>query len=153
MTVRPLYFIIGIAAIVGVTIATRGILSKTTTPIVGQMVPHVRVSSVADLSSQTGPLTVVGTVKSLNQANILAQTSGEIVSLSRSIGDTVSAGGVMGSFENSSQRAAVLQAQGGLDAANAALAKASGSSAANSSITSTLTSSTNTVRYIFILRL
>jgi HlyD family secretion protein len=42
-----------------------------------------------------------------------------------SLGDYITAGGVLAELENSSQRAAVLQAQGGVDAAQAALNKIS----------------------------
>jgi len=97
---------------------------------------HVTVASVAGLSSVNGPLPVTGKVTSLNQANILAQTSGEITSLQVSLGSRVGAGQVLATFENSSQQAAVQQAEGSYDAANAALAKATGSSAANAGISS-----------------
>lgn len=96
---------------------------------------HVKVASVASLAAQsTGPLPVTGVVTSLNHATILAQSSGEVVSLSRKIGDYVSAGAVIGSLENSSQRAAVLQAQGAYDAAEATFTNTSGTGAANSGI-------------------
>jgi multidrug resistance efflux pump len=88
--------------------------------------PHVHVASVAGLSSSVGPLPLTGKVTSLSEATILAQSSGEIVSLPRSIGDYVPAGGLIASFENSSQQAAVQQAQGAYDAAVAALSKATG---------------------------
>lgn len=97
---------------------------------------HVQVATVSDLSSQAGPLSIIGKVTSLSQATILAQTSGEITVLSHSIGDHVDAGDIIAEFENSSQRAAVLQAQGAYDAAQAALAKASGTTAQNSNVTS-----------------
>ena len=99
-------------------------------------ISHVKIASVASLSSATGPLPVTGQVTSLNQATILAQTSGEITSLNVSIGSSVGAGQILAEFENSSQRAALLQAQGAYDAATAALAKASGSTAANAGINS-----------------
>lgn len=99
-------------------------------------VPAVQVAAISALASQTGPLQVIGTVKSENQATILAQTSGELVSLTRSIGDRVSAGTVLGQFENASQRAAVLQAQGAYEAAQATLAKITGTYATNASLSS-----------------
>src|SRR5581483_10393842 len=64
---------------------------------------HVSVASVASLASAAGPLPVTGKVTSLSEATILAQTSGELVTLNRSIGDRVGAGAVIGAFENSSQ--------------------------------------------------
>lgn len=99
-------------------------------------VSYVHVSTVADLASATTPLPVTGQVTSLSRASILAQTSGEVVSLLRRLGDQVSAGEVIGSFEHSSQSAAVLQAQGAYDAAEAAYEKAVNTTAQNSSISS-----------------
>ncbi len=108
----------------------------TATADIASAVSHVQVASVGSLSSATGPLPVTGKVTSLNQATILAQSSGEITSLRVSIGSRVGAGQIIASFENSSQAAAVQQAEGAYDAANAALAKASGSTATNAGITS-----------------
>lgn len=102
----------------------------------------VHLASVASLSSNSGPLPVVGKVTSVNKANILAVSSGEVVSLTHALGDYVSAGAVIGNFENSSQRAAVLQAEGSYEAAQAAAAKASGSTAQNSSVSSSQASQT-----------
>ena len=76
-----------------------GVAADTTT----SGIPHVTISSVASLSSRSGPLPVTGKVSSRNEATILAQTSGEIVTLSRALGDRVLAGGVIAQFENSSQ--------------------------------------------------
>lgn len=80
-------------------------------------VAHVTLASVASLSNAGGPLPVVGNVTSVSQASISALSGGEITSLPRTLGDRVSAGQVIASFENSSQQAAVLQAQGTYDAA------------------------------------
>ncbi len=110
--------------------------SSTATDTTDSAIPAVQVASVAALASQAGPLQVIGTVKSENQATILSQTAGELVSLNRSIGDRVVAGSVIGQFENSSQRAAVLQAQGAYDAAQATLAKVTGTGATNASLSS-----------------
>jgi multidrug efflux pump subunit AcrA (membrane-fusion protein) len=88
--------------------------------------PHVHIASVAGLSSSVGPLPITGKVTSLSEATILSQSSGEIVSLLHSIGDYVPAGVLIAAFENSSQQAAVQQAQGSYDAAAAALSKATG---------------------------
>lgn len=98
--------------------------------------PYVQTASIGALATQAGPLGVVGTVKSRSQATILAETSGQITSLTRTIGARVAAGAVIGQFENASQRAAVTQAQGAYDAAAAALAKLQGSTAANTTISS-----------------
>ncbi len=78
---------------------------------------HVTLASVASLSNAGGPLPVTGKIASVSQASISALSGGEITSLRAKLGDRVSAGQVIASFENSSQQAAVLQAQGQYDAA------------------------------------
>ncbi len=93
--------------------------------------PQVMLATVADLAAESGPLPVTGTVTSLTQATILSQSSGQITSLPHSLGDSVAAGSVIGTFENASQQAAVLQAEGAYDAANAALTKVMGNSTQN----------------------
>jgi RND family efflux transporter MFP subunit len=92
--------------------------------------PHVKVASAASLSSAAGPLTLTGKVTSLNQATILAQTGGELVSLNVKIGDKVAAGQVLGQFENSTQQAAVTAAEGAYEAALASRSSASPQDAA-----------------------
>jgi HlyD family secretion protein len=121
-----------IIAVLGIHFATRSDTAVAALPTVA----HVRLSSVASLSSATGPLPVTGRVSSVSEASITAQTSGEITSLSAKIGQRVSAGSVIARFESSSQQAAVLQATGSYDAAVAALSKVSGSTASNSTISS-----------------
>lgn len=125
----------GVAAVAVVFVGVHAFTkSDAAAPAVSQ-VPHVREASVASLSSQNvGPLPVVGTVTSLDHAALLAQTSGPVTSLVRQLGSYVPAGGVIGELENSAQRAAVLQAQGAYDAAQASLANISGTNAQNSGI-------------------
>ncbi len=112
-----------VAVVVGVQVLTR----SATTASTPAAVTHVQVSSVAGLSAPSEPLSTTGIVTSLSEATILAQTSGETTSLAVSLGDHVGAGEVIATFENSSQHAAVQQAEGAYEAAQAALAKASGS--------------------------
>lgn len=134
-----LYSIGGAVIIVAIGAIALHLLTRnavTTTTLSG--ISHVTISSLSDLSSQSGPLPVTGKVTSLSQATILSQTSGEIITLSRTLGSSVSAGGIIAEFENSSQQAAVLQAQGAYDAAAASLAKVTGTSATNSGISSSL---------------
>ncbi len=131
------YKVVGIVAVAAVAVGGlhwlgSSSVSSATTPDT----THVVLASVASLSDQSGPLPVTGKVSSVSKASILAVSSGEIVSLTRQLGDHVSAGSIIASFENSSQRAAVLQAQGAYEGAQAALAKASGSTAQNSGLSS-----------------
>jgi len=128
----------GAVVVIAIGAITIHFLTRSSTaPEAPTGISHVQIASVASLSSASGPLPVTGTVTSLSQASILAQSSGEIVSLSRSIGDHVVAGQIIGQFENSAQQAALLQAQGAYEGAQAALAKVSGTTAQNSNITST----------------
>jgi RND family efflux transporter MFP subunit len=78
----------------------------------------------------------VGRVTSVSQASISALAGGQITSLPHTLGDKVAAGSVIASFENSSQQAAVLQAQGSYDAALAGQSAVSVSDARASAINS-----------------
>ncbi len=89
---------------------------------------QVEVKSVAELSSDQPKLSIVGLVSSKSEATVRAEKSGQVTSVNRSLGDSVSAGTIVASIENASENAAVLSAQGAVDAAQAALAKISGGS-------------------------
>ncbi len=133
-----LYSIGGAVAIVVIVLVGDHVLTRAPADsTVISNISHVTSASVASLTSAAGPLPVTGKVTSLNQATILAQTSGQITSLPVAIGTRVAAGQIIAEFENSSQEAATLQAQGAYDAAQAALAKATGSTAVNAGISST----------------
>ncbi len=88
----------------------------------------VEVKSIAELSSDQPMLSIVGVVQSVSEATVRAEKSGQVVSVNRSLGDSVVAGTVVASIENASESAAVLSAQGSVDAAQAALSKISGGS-------------------------
>ncbi len=79
----------------------------------------VTLASVGDLSLETSPLPLLGTVISRSEANILAESSGKIVVYKR-LGDYVGAGEKIAEFDNASERAALLSAEGAYDAAKAA---------------------------------
>ncbi len=89
---------------------------------------QVEVKSIAELSSDQPTLSVVGIVQSKSEATVRAEKSGQVVSVNRSLGDSVAAGTIVASIENASENAAVLSAQGSVDAAQASLAKISGGS-------------------------
>lgn len=131
-----LYSIGGAIVIIIALIGVRALLRAPAEATLPPVLSHVTVASVAGLSSVNGPLPVTGKVTSLNQASILAQSAGEITSLQVHLGSHVSAGQVLATFENSSQRAAVQQAEGSYEGALAALTKVSGSTATNAGISS-----------------
>ena len=86
----------------------------------------VEVKSVAELSSAATPLSLVGSVTSKSEATVRAEKSGQVIRINTSLGAGISAGAVAAEIENASERAAVLQADAGLDAAQANLAKVTG---------------------------
>lgn len=83
----------------------------------------VTLQSVAALTNGGSDLSIVGTVKSEAEATIRTESGGQVTRVYRELGDTVAAGSIIAEMENASQRAAVLQAQGGVEAAEANLAK------------------------------
>jgi RND family efflux transporter MFP subunit len=136
LSLPRLYSIGGAIIFVVVALVVVHAATRSSSPAAAEAFAHVTVASVGSLTSTSGPLPVSGKVTSLNRATILAQSSGEIVSLNTAIGARVGAGAVLAQFENSAQQAAVLQAQGVYESAQAALAKATGSTAANAGISS-----------------
>lgn len=81
----------------------------------------VTVESVSTLEGGTaGGTSIVGKVRSVTEADLLAQAGGTVESVHTSIGAQVPAGFVIANLDNASQGAAVLQAQGAYDAAVAA---------------------------------
>lgn len=84
---------------------------------------EVMLASVGNLSSDTAPLPVVGEVKSVTSADLHAEAGGRVTGVYVKLGDRVAAGQIIAETENSAQRAAVLQAEGALDSAQANLEK------------------------------
>lgn len=79
--------------------------------------------SVADLSANTEPLPVIGTIQSESEARLRAHGSGEIIGLYRSRGAFVSAGTIIGEIENGVERAEVARNEGIVASREASLAK------------------------------
>ena len=107
---------------------------------------QVTLKSVADLSSDSSPLSIAGTVSAKSQAQVRAEIGGQITSVNYTLGDYVAAGSVIASVENASQRAAVAQAQGAVDAASAGASVSQTSlSSAKASAVTTLLSAYNAI--------
>lgn len=83
----------------------------------------VQVASVLDLENDTTPLPLIGTVQSVNEAQIRTQAGGSIKRLNYSLGDYVAAGATIAEIDNASERAALLSAQGAFEAAQASVQK------------------------------
>jgi RND family efflux transporter MFP subunit len=95
-------------------------------------VPTVSLATVGSLSGTGGMVSVIGTVRSITEADILAQSGGTVTALHASLGTVVGTGYVIAELENASQRAAVLQAEGSYEAAIAARSGTSVSTVADS---------------------
>ncbi len=111
------------------TLATLAILVMTrgsAEPAPAVTVHRVEVKSVAELSSEMSPLSVVGQVSSKSEATVRAERSGQVIAIYKALGDVISAGAIAAELENASERAAVLQAEGVVEAAQANLSKISG---------------------------
>ena len=85
--------------------------------------PSVVVTSVGALSAETEPLVLLGEVRSVSQAELRAQKSGEVTQVYVRPGQLVKAGAILAEISNQSERAAVLSAQGMVAAAKAQLDK------------------------------
>ncbi len=80
--------------------------------------PVVTVKSVKDFGSESN-FTVVGTVRAVSEASLQAEASGRITAVNVKLGDRIQAGRVLASIENSREQAALLQAQGAYESAQA----------------------------------
>jgi len=83
--------------------------------------PQVSLATVSELS-RGSDITLIGTVESIDEARLEAESSGRITSVSVEIGDTVRAGQTIAQIENSSEYASLLQAEGSYEATLASIA-------------------------------
>lgn len=68
-------------------------------------------------------LSIIGSVRAVSEATITTERGGRITSVPVSLGQTVSAGQIIATIENASERASLLQAEGVYEAAVAASAQ------------------------------
>lgn len=80
----------------------------------------VTLASVGELSGNGSNVDLIGTVRSVTEANILAQNGSTVRAVHTTIGRNVAAGSVLAELENAAERAVVLQAEGAYEAALAA---------------------------------
>ncbi len=78
--------------------------------------PEVTVSAIRALQSTSG-FTVVGNVNAVSEAQLQAEAGGRITNVYVAIGDTVPAGKILATIENTSEQAALLQAEGAYESA------------------------------------
>ena len=114
----------GVGVLLVVLVAASIVLSITNgnnTEEQERQLRSVAVASVASLSGSDG-LSLVGEVEAVSQAEVASEVSGRIVSVPVQLGSSVRSGQVIAQFENSRERASVLQAEGAYEAAVAAAA-------------------------------
>ncbi len=89
-------------------------------PVLEKVKRSVSIAPVSELANTDSNLPLLGTVTSVSEATIRSESSGKLTRVYKKLGDYVTAGQVIAEFENSGERAAVLQAEGAYDAAKAA---------------------------------
>ena len=96
-------------------------------------------------------LSLVGTVRAVDQATIQTEVGGQATSVRVKLGDRVGAGATIATLENASEYAALLQAEGAYEAAQANAAQ-SGFSVETSqeNLTSAISSANNTYRSTYV---
>lgn len=77
----------------------------------------VKVESISSLLATKSDFPLVGEVTSVSEATIRSETGGKLTRVYKKLGDAVDAGGIIAEFENSGERAAVLQAEGAYEQA------------------------------------
>lgn len=107
---------------------------------------QVEVLSVAELGASAS-FDTVGKVEAVSEANLQTESGGRITAVNVKVGDSVSAGAVLATLENSAQRAALVQAQGSYEAALAASAQSGvGVNEAGTALTNAKNGAVNTYR-------
>jgi multidrug efflux pump subunit AcrA (membrane-fusion protein) len=118
---RPTQLIIGVIVIALGFLLFGGDDTATDTDATTRL-PVVTVTTATELQGGTS-LSLIGTVRAFTEANITAERGGRVVSVPVTLGQAIRAGQVIASFENAAERASVLQAEGGYEAALAASAQ------------------------------
>ncbi len=95
---------------------------NTNEPSTASTTRAVSVTTAAAVAGEQ-QLTLIGTVRAFTEADITSEQAGRVTSVRATLGGTVSAGQIIATLENSSEQAAVLQAQGAYEAAVAAAAQ------------------------------
>lgn len=112
---------------------------------------EVTLSLVSDLANDESAIPLLGTVTSTSEATIRAESSGKLTRVYKKLGDYVVAGQVIAEFENSGERAAVLQAEGAYEQAKAARdISRINSNTTSSSLSDAKTNSLNTISGVYV---
>jgi RND family efflux transporter MFP subunit len=91
--------------------------SDSEVPLELTSLPVVTLQDVGAMSGDLNALSVLGTVEATREARLQTEAGGRVTTVNVTLGDTVRAGAVLATIENSRERAVVLQAQGSYEAA------------------------------------
>ena len=114
-----------VLGIVGIVIALVGVglyFKMHTATVATPAAVDQKTVSLALAGSMKGSgssASILGTVESTHEARLQAEAGGRVTSVRVKLGDTVSAGAVLATIENSRESAMLLQAQGAYEAASA----------------------------------
>lgn len=84
-------------------------------------IPEVTIVSITELD-QTSLFSTVGTVEAVSEAELKAESGGQVTAVYTDLGKYVKAGSIIAQFENARERAALISAQGSYEAAAASAA-------------------------------
>ncbi len=113
----PLYAILAVFVVVMVVFFAFS--GGTQDTVQEERIPTVEVATITSLSYDKDPLTLLGEVRSVTQAELRTQKSGEVTGVYVTAGQYVPAGAILAEIDNAAERAAVLSAQGTVAAATA----------------------------------
>jgi RND family efflux transporter MFP subunit len=120
-SLRPWKQAVGAVLVALVLIGFVFLFSSLSTPKTStDQLRTVSLATAASLGGSTSGDSVLGLVRSVTEATLLAESGGTVRRVHTSLGARVPAGFVLAELDNASQRAAVLQAEGAYDAAVAA---------------------------------
>jgi len=118
---RPLWQRIAMALVLAAAIAGLIFLLTSAKPEeTADQSRTVTLASIGELSGTGSVVDLIGTVRSVTEADLLAQNGGTVRAVNVQLGGFVAAGSIIASLENAAERASVLQAEGAYDAAVAA---------------------------------
>ncbi len=125
-TRRRLY--ISLAVLLLTVLAFGQLFNPSQSPLTdAESTKQVSLMKVADLQFASN-FSVLGTVEAVSEVELKAETGGRVTALNTDLGRFIPAGFVLAQFENSRERAALIQAQGAYEAAVA------GAAVSNSSV-------------------
>lgn len=144
---------VSILTLVFAGVVAHSLLSTKTTDADQEKAPReVALSLIEDIRDGDTSLPLLGTVTSTNEAKIRSESSGKLTRVYKKLGDYVSAGTVIAEFENSAERAALLQAEGAYDQAKAArdIARIN-TNTTNNSLSDVQTSALNAISSAYVV--